>query len=272
MRSSSMLRALLAVLVGLIGLIGYVATAAAVDFPALSSHVIDPANAMDFGYRVGTTQELEAFEARTGIRVVVAIVKPPRGTSIDDYGAALFQDWGLDTRPNGRTALLAVNPAKNTAVVKVGHGLAAVLDDDVVGLIMAKRVMPHLAVNGVTGAASRGADTILEVLRRGPAGLRASEPEQVSWLEANRDRLFLRFLGGLIAFLVLALAINLATLAGWLPQKKRGLWRVLDWITGLAGAIRVESSSSSSSGSSGRGGRFGGGGGTSGGGGASGNW
>jgi uncharacterized protein len=277
-RPSAPVRALVAALVVLVGVAGFIAfarfaaTVPAIDFPPPSAHVVDPANEMDTGYSWGTLQQLERLQERTGMRVMVAIVALPRGSSIEDYGDGLFRAWGLDAKPDGRTALLLIDPATNAAAIKVGAGLASVLDDDVIGLIMEKRIAPHLAVNGITAAASRGADTIVDVLQRGPAALQASAPEQGSWFEANRDRMFLRFLGGLIAFLALAMAINLATLAGWLPQQRQGLWRVLDWITGLAGAIKVSSSDSSSSRSSGRSGGYSGGGGTSGGGGASGTW
>jgi uncharacterized protein len=269
------LLAVLAVLGGAFALVGFV-TDSDPGFPPPSSHVVDPAQKMDVGYGLGTLEDLERIEQQTGIHVAVAIVALPRRSSTDDYAAALFRAWGLDTKANGRTALLLINPSNNTAVIKVGPGLASTLDDAVVGLIMANRIAPYLVVNGVTGAASRGAGAIVEVLRRGPAGLQASAPDQASWLEANRDRMFFRFLGGFIAFLLLGAAINVANLMGWLPKKKKGPWRVLDWIARIAGSIKVStsesSSSSGSSGSSSRSGSFSGGGGTSGGGGASGSW
>src|SRR5215472_5850998 len=141
------LLALLAVLGSVIVAVGFV-TDTAPDFPPPSSHVVDPAQEMDVGYSWGTLQQLERFEEQTGIHVAVAIVALPRRSSTDDYGAALFRAWGLDTKANGRTALLLINPSNNTAVIKVGLGLASTLDDDAIALIMANRIEPYLAVNG----------------------------------------------------------------------------------------------------------------------------
>jgi uncharacterized protein len=249
------------------------APAAAIDFPAPTSHVVDGVRAMDSALRSATAQQLEAFEARSGIHVAVAVITSPKPLSIEDYGAELFRHWSLDTQSQGRTALLVIATSPRVAAIKVGSALTGIIDNEVAGLILANRVAPHLEVNGITGAATRGADAIREVLRQGPAGLRASGPEQVSWLDANRDRMFLNFLGGLVLFLCLAVLINIATAAGLLPKRRRGARRVLDWITGIAGAVSVSSSESPSR-SSGRTGsdRFAAGGGTAGGGGASGSW
>jgi len=247
--------------------------ATAAELPAPTSHVVDVPDAMDSTMRWATEQQLENFETKSGIHVAVAVIKSPQPLSIEDYGAALFRHWDLAARAQGRTALLVVASGKRTAAIKAGPALTDVLGGDVVSLIMTKRIAPHLDVNDITGAAVRGADTIVKVLRHGPAALQASEVEQVSWFEANHERLFLRFFGGFVIFLCVAAAINIATFFGWLPRKRRGVWRVLDWITAIAGAVRVSSSSESSSRSSGgRSGSFSGGGGSSGGGGASANW
>jgi uncharacterized protein len=240
----------------------------AAGFPAMIGWVMDEADAVDDTTRWVLGGELETFEAKHRALVVVAVVPTPR-IALGDYAGALARNWNLGELYQGRNALLVIAPKAAAAYIDVGSGLKDVLTADLTKRILDDRVLPHLQAGDTTRAATRGSYAITEVLSVGAADLTAQGPDHGSWLEANRERGFSYFIGTLITILVLGAVISLATLAGWLPAKRKGMWRALDWIVAIAGSISVSSGDSSSRSSSRP---YSGGGGSSGGGGASGSW
>jgi uncharacterized protein len=241
-------------------------------FPAMIGWVMDEADAVDDTSRWVLGGSLEAYEAKHRALVVAAIVPTPR-TALADYATALARHWNLGTLYQGRSALLVIAPKAGTAYIDVGAGLQDVLTANLTARILENRVLPHLQAGDTTHATTRGSYAITEVLSGGAANFLAQDADHGSWLEAYRDRAFLYFIGTLTIILVLALIINLATAAGWVPAKRKGIWRVLDVIVAIAGSVSVssgESSSRSSSRSSS--GSYSGGGGSFGGGGSSGSW
>jgi uncharacterized protein len=244
----------------------------AAGYPAMIGWVMDEVDAVDDTTRWVVGGELERYEDKLRALIVVAVVPTPR-IALADYAAALAQHWNLGGLYRGRSALLVIAPKAGTATIDVGVGLKDVLTADLTARVLESRVLPHVQVGDTTRATARGAYAITELLSAGPADLMAHEPDHGSWFEANRDRAFLWFIGTLTIVLGLGFLINLATVTGVLPARRKGIWRVLDWIVAIAGSVSVSSSGGSSSSSSRSSSRpFSGGGGSFGGGGSNGSW
>lgn len=238
-----------------------------------SGPIEDRAHALD-GARQAEVQAIgqqwRAYEERTGVRVSAVVVRSKPGAAALDADALADEP---DRRGRAGGAVLLVDAGTVTAAVGASTDVAARLSADARSAILDKRVLPHLRVGDVTGAVIAGGEELRDVIANGPADLFASAPDRISWFEAHRDRLFVDFVAGIVVLLVLALLINIAEWLGWLPRERKGVWKVLDWITAIAASIRISSERGSSGpSSSSRGGGFGGGGGTSAGGGASGDW
>lgn len=71
---------------------------AAPTFPALSGRVVDEANLMSRKQAHQLTQQLAAFEKRSGIQLVVVSIDTLAGDTIEEYGYQLGRHWGSARR------------------------------------------------------------------------------------------------------------------------------------------------------------------------------
>jgi uncharacterized membrane protein YgcG len=119
------------------------------------------------------------------------------------------------------------------------------------------------------GASIRTAASLAVLLAAIPAAAAQSAPAPVDALSAFEQSLIEYIVLGIIGLFAAAAVVGVATTAGFLPEKRTGVWRiftVIDWLGGvicLLSSFGSSSSGSSSSGStsaSGSGGSFGGGG------------
>ena len=68
---------------------------AAPDFPALTGRVVDDASLMSRKQAHQLTQQLAAFEQRSGIQLVVVSIDSLNGETIEEYGYQLGRHWGI---------------------------------------------------------------------------------------------------------------------------------------------------------------------------------
>jgi uncharacterized protein len=268
-RALTHMMAALAVSLVLIGVT--LSLAAAQSFPVKTGRVVDDAGIINADTRTVLTHTLDRLAARTADEIVVVTVKSIGGQDIDSYATALGRFWQLGEPGKNNGALVLVADDVGKVAIQVGDGLRATLPDSTIVAILNNRILPELRAKNMPGGLISGVDSLSIILTAAFEDRTRGQPvPPVIVPKTFNDRMFGYFLLGMMGLFGSTFVIIVATMFGWLPEKRTGVWRILDAIVWLGSSIRVRTSSDSSS--SGSSGRFSGGGGTAGGGGSSGNW
>ena len=220
---------------------------AAPTFPALSGRVVDEANLMSRKQAHQLTQQLAAFEKRSGIQLVVVSIDTLAGDTIEEYGYQLGRHWGIGQKGKDNGVLLLIAQDERKVRIEVGYGLEGALPDAIAANIIQTRILPAFKRGDMVAGMVAGSQAIMQAL--------AGEYKPVD--NASKDKL-----GGPWLFILMVIVmIVLHNLRGG----GRGGRRRAAYLAGGFGAGR-------SGGGFGGGGGFSGGGGSFGGGGASGGW
>ncbi|MDX7898068.1 TPM domain-containing protein [Aeromonas media] len=241
-----MLRALLSLL-----LLWTAALQAAPDFPTLSGRVVDEAALMSRKQAHQLTQQLAAFEKRSGIQLVVVSIDSLDGETIEEYGYQLGRHWGIGQKGKNNGVLLLIAQDERKVRIEVGYGLEGALPDAIAANIIQTRILPAFKRGDMVAGVVAGSQGIMQAL--------AGEYQPVD-NASKEDKLG----GPWLFILVVVVMLVLHNLRGGGGGGGRGRRRAA-YMAGGFGAGR-------SGGGFGGGGGFSGGGGSFGGGGASGGW
>ena len=223
---------------------------AAPDFPTLSGRVVDEASLMSRKQAHQLTQQLAAFEKRSGIQLVVVSIDTLAGDTIEEYGYQLGRHWGIGQKGKDNGVLLLIAQDERKVRIEVGYGLEGALPDAIAANIIQTRILPAFKRGDMVAGVVAGSQAIMQAL--------AGEYKPVD--NASKDKL-----GGPWLFILMVIVmIVLHNLRGG-GGGGRGGRRRAAYLAGGFGAGR-------SGGGFGGGGGFSGGGGSFGGGGASGGW
>lgn len=224
---------------------------AAPDFPALSGRVVDEANLMSRKQAHQLTQQLAAFEKRSGIQLVVVSIDSLDGETIEEYGYQLGRHWGIGQKEKNNGVLLLIAQDERKVRIEVGYGLEGALPDAIAANIIQTRILPAFKRGDMVAGVVAGSQSIMQAL--------AGEYQPVDTAK-KEDKL-----GGPWLFILMVIVmIVLHNLRGGGGGGGGGRRRAA-FLAGGFGA-------GSFGGRGGGGGGFSGGGGSFGGGGASGGW
>ena len=237
-----MLRALLPLL-----LLWTAALQAAPAFPTLSGRVVDEAALMSRKQAHQLTQQLAAFEKRSGIQLVVVSVDNLDGETIEEYGYQLGRHWGIGQKGKNNGVLLLIALDERKVRIEVGYGLEGALPDAIAANIIQTRILPAFKRGDMVAGVVAGSQSIMKAL--------AGEYQPVEQPKSDSD-------GGPWLFILVVIAMivlhNLRGGGGGPGGRRRAAY--------MAGGFGAGSFGGRS------GGGFSGGGGSFGGGGASGGW
>ena len=237
-----MLRALLPLL-----LLWAAALQAAPTFPALSGRVVDEAALMSRKQAHQLTQQLAAFEKRSGIQLVVVSVDSLDGETIEEYGYQLGRHWGIGQKGKNNGVLLLIAQDERKVRIEVGYGLEGALPDAIAANIIQTRILPAFKRGDMVAGVVAGSQSIMKAL--------AGEYQPVEQPKSDSD-------GGPWLFILVVIAMivlhNLRGGGGGPGGRRRAAY--------MAGGFGAGSFGGRG------GGGFSGGGGSFGGGGASGGW
>lgn len=239
-----MLRALLPLL-----LLWTAALHAAPDFPPLSGRVVDEAALMSRKQAHQLTQQLAAFEKRSGIQLVVVSIDSLDGETIEEYSYQLGRHWGIGQKGKNNGVLLLIAQDERKVRIEVGYGLEGALPDAIAANIIQTRILPAFKRGDMVAGVVAGSQGIMQAL--------AGEYQPVD-NASKEDKLG----GPWLFILMVVVMLVLHNLRGGGGGRGR---RRAAYMAGGFGAGR-------SGGGFGGGGGFSGGGGSFGGGGASGGW
>ena len=218
---------------------------AAPDFPPLSGRVVDEAALMSRKQAHQLTQQLAAFEKRSGIQLVVASVDSLDGETIEEYGYQLGRHWGIGQQGKNNGVLLLIAQDERKVRIEVGYGLEGALPDAIAANIIHGRILPAFKRGDMGAGIMTGSQSIMQAL--------AGEYQPVEQSKSDKGG------PGLFILMVIAMIV-FHTLRG---GGGSGRGRRAAYMAGGFGAGSVGGRS---------GGGFSGGGGSFGGGGASGGW
>ena len=237
-----MLRALLPLL-----LLWTAALQAAPAFPTLSGRVVDEAALMSRKQAHQLTQQLAAFEKRSGIQLVVVSVDSLDGETIEEYGYQLGRHWGIGQKGKNNGVLLLIAQDERKVRIEVGYGLEGALPDAIAANIIQTRILPAFKRGDMVAGVVAGSQSIMKAL--------AGEYQPAEQPKSNSG-------GGPWLFILVVIAMivlhNLRGGGGGPGGRRRAAY--------MAGGFGAGSFGGRS------GGGFSGGGGSIGGGGASGGW
>jgi uncharacterized protein len=234
-----------------LALVAAVASAWALDFPALSGRVVDQAGVIDPATRQALAGKLEALEAKTTDQLVVVTLSSLQGTTIEDFGVQLGRHWAIGQKDKNNGVLLIVAPRDRKVRIEVGYGLEGTLTDAIGRVIIENAILPRFRADDIAGGIGRGVDDIIQVLSGDAEDFRQRAAQRPEAAPRTVWPIIWLVLGGL------ALLVLCFTYAGAFCDI---VFQILFF---------VATSSGRSSGSSGG---FSGGGGSFGGGGSSGSW
>jgi uncharacterized protein len=118
-------------------------TAFALDFPALTSRVVDQATVMSAASRSAVEVKSKDVEGKSGIQLVVATVKSLQGSDIETYANQLFRFWKLGEAKKNNGVLLLVAPTEHKVRIEVGYGLEGTLTDALSSVIISSVIVPR---------------------------------------------------------------------------------------------------------------------------------
>jgi uncharacterized protein len=241
------------------------------DLPKPTNYVSDFAGVLSPETQASLNALCRQVDLQAHAQIAVVTIKSLEGEPIENFATALEDKWKVGKKGTDRGLLLIFATSDRQYRIEVGYGLEGILPDGRVGDI-GRQIVPYLRQDNYDAAVTLAVQQIAGVIaadagvalntgpRRGPAGVRAAQPQQLTLGEVVVLGLVLlavifflaRFGGsGLLGFLI-GMFMGGGGGGGWSGGGGGG------WGGGDGG---------------GDGGGFGGfGGGSSGGGGASGSW
>src|SRR3546814_1314923 len=102
---------------------------AALEFPRLTSRVVDNADLLSAEQERRLVAQLRSHEEASSNQLVVVTLPSLQGTAIDDFGYKLGRHWGIGQQGREEGVLLIVAPNERKVRIEVGYGLEGDLRD-----------------------------------------------------------------------------------------------------------------------------------------------
>jgi uncharacterized protein len=135
-----------------------------VDVPYLTGRVTDNAKVLSPDLHRAITEMLKAHEERTTNQIAVLTVESLEGESIEEYAAAVFQEWKLGQKGKDNGILVIVAPNERRMRIEVGYGLEGLLPDARAGDIIRNYMTPRFKKGDYNGGIQEGVKAIISVL------------------------------------------------------------------------------------------------------------
>lgn len=141
----------------------------AVDVPYLTGRVTDDAQILSAETRKSLTLRLKAHEDKTTNQIAVLTVPTLAGAGIEEYAAAVFNEWKLGQKGKDNGILVIVAPKDRRIRIEVGYGLEGTMPDGVAGGIIRNVMTPHFKNGDYNKGIDEGVQAIIQVLEGGKA-------------------------------------------------------------------------------------------------------
>jgi uncharacterized protein len=224
--------------------------------------------------QISLNNRLLAFNDSTSTQIYVVTYNDLQGYSVDEFGAALGQKWGIGQKGKDNGILILISPENHQMAIKTGYGLEGAVPDAICKRIIAVEMTPAFKQGNYYEGIDKATQTLMALTK---GEFTADEYAKKHSTGDNLIPIFFLILVFFIVFSSIASKRRLYSPGKSLP------WWVLMTMMGSSGHSQKGSYRDFSSGSGGFGGFSGGGGGgfggfsgggggSFGGGGASGGW
>ncbi len=137
---------------------------ASIDFPSLTSRVVDEANILSSQTKESLESSLSSHERNTANQVVIATIKSLQGYEIEDFSLRLARHWALGQKDKNNGVLLLIAPNERKARIEVGYGLEGVLSDKEAHEIITYTLIPAFKKGDFDGGVLAATKQILQVV------------------------------------------------------------------------------------------------------------
>jgi uncharacterized protein len=212
--------AILALVLVLFGVAGNLVFAQ--NYPRHVGYVNDFADILARDTEISLENRLSALEKDTSAEVAFVSVYTIGDSTIEDYAAGLFQDWGIGKKSQNNGVLFLVTLAENDIRIEVGYGLESIITDGRAGRILDDDVLPFLEKGDFDGAIEAGVIAIEKYIRDGTSPIPVVEDNPVQNAISHFDLPF-PLLIGLGVFSMYVLGFMARTKSVWLG----GIWGII---------------------------------------------
>lgn len=133
-------------------------------FPALTGRVVDTADLLSPAQEAQLTGRLADLERRTTDQLVIVTLPSLGGRSIEDYGLALGNHWGIGQRGKDNGVLLILAMEDRKVRIAVGYGLEAILTNERAAEIIRRDILPHMRKARYAPGIEAGVSVIVSTL------------------------------------------------------------------------------------------------------------
>jgi uncharacterized protein len=142
------------------------ATIAAQTLPKPAGRITDVANVIEPATEADLDSRLDQLEQNTSSEIAVVTVPSLDGTTVDDYAARLFKEWGIGQAKSDNGVLVLVAPNEREMRIEVGYGLEGILPDGLAGQIIRDNFIPRFRDNDYDGGIRDGVTRVIDVVEK----------------------------------------------------------------------------------------------------------
>jgi uncharacterized protein len=165
-------------------LVASAALADAQTLPKPTSKVSDFAGVLTPAARADLESLLTTLEKDTTAEVVVATTASLGGTSVEEYGNRVFNEWQIGKAALDNGVLVLVAPTERQIRIEVGYGLEGVIPDGLAGAIIRDDFLPDFRGGTYEAGILTGVRRVADVVR----AKQVLTPEQLAALESSSSR------------------------------------------------------------------------------------
>ncbi|KUR73040.1 hypothetical protein AQZ52_07545 [Novosphingobium fuchskuhlense] len=135
---------------------------------ALTGRVVDNAGLLPEVTRQSLDERLAALEQKAGPQMVIVTVPDLKGMTIEQFGLALGNGWGIGDKARNDGVLLIVAPNERKTRIEVGKGLEATLSNPLCARIISEDMVPRFKAGAYEAGIEAGTRRIIDVLTAHP--------------------------------------------------------------------------------------------------------
>lgn len=132
--------------------------------PPLTGRVVDLAHVLDQRTADALTKQLADHEAATTNQIVVVTLPALQNYTIEQWGYALLNGWGIGQRGKNNGVVLVVAPNDRQLRIEVGYGLEYALSDAAAARIVEREIIPRFKDGDLPGGVTAGVNAILDTI------------------------------------------------------------------------------------------------------------
>ncbi len=134
----------------------------------LTGRVVDNAGILPEATRKSLDQRLATLERISGPQMVIVTVPDLKGMTIEQFGLAVGNGWGIGDKARNDGVLLVIAPNERKTRIEVGKGLEATLTDPLCASIVSEDMIPHFKSGQFAAGIEAGTARIIDVLTAHP--------------------------------------------------------------------------------------------------------